>query len=322
MHFLPRLTAAATLAACLAAPALAQAFPNDKPVRIVVPFVPGGPVDNMARILSEKLGTAFGSPVVVDNRPGAGGNIGSDHVAKSAADGHTLLFASGSILTMNEAIYPSLTFSPAKDFTPISVVGDMPLIVAVNAGTPADTLPAFIDYAKTSPAFFSSPGNGTTGHAAAELLNSAAGVKITHVPYKGGAESAMAVMSGQVTGAIDTPPSLLPHIRAGKIKALAIAGPERLSQLPEVPTTTEAGMPELQVLTWFALVAPDGTPAPVVERLHGEVAKALAEDDVKTRFAAMAIRPAGDSPADSARFIDSEREKWEGIIRQAGIRLE
>lgn len=321
MHFLPRLAALTALAACIAAPGLAQAFPDGKPVRIVVPFVPGGPVDNMARILSEKLGGAFGSPVV-DNRPGAGGNIGSDHVAKSAADGHTVLFASGSILTMNEAIYPTLSFSPARDFTPITVVGDMPLIVAVNAGIPADTLPAFVDHARTSQAFFSSPGNGTTGHAAAELLNSAAGLTITHVPYKGGAESAMAVMSGQVTGAIDTPPSLLPHIRAGKIKALAIAGPARLPQLPEVPTTTEAGMPQLQVLTWFALVAPAGTPAPVVARLHGEVAKALSQNDVRERFAAMAIRPAGDSPSDSARFIASEREKWEGIIRQANIRIE
>ncbi len=313
--------ALALVAAFAATPALA-AYPDGKPVRIVVPFVPGGPVDNMARILSEKLSTAFGSPVVVDNRPGAGGNIGSDHVAKSAADGHTLLFASGSILTMNEAIYPSLNFSPAKDFVPVTVVGDMPLIVAVNGGIPADTLPAFVDYAQKNPAFFSSPGNGTTGHAAAELLNSAAKLQISHVPYKGGAESAMAVMSGQVTGAIDTPPSLLPHIRSGKIKALAIAGPDRLPQLPDAPTTTEAGMPELQVLTWFALVAPDGTPAEVVDRVHGEVAKALGQDDVRERFAAMAIRPAGDTPADSARFIDTERDKWATIIRDAKIRIE
>lgn len=322
MTTLPRFATLAALAACVSLPALAHAFPDGKPVRIVVPFVPGGPVDNMARILSEKLSGAFGSPVVVDNRPGAGGNIGSDHVAKAAADGHTLLFASGSILTMNEAIYPTLSFSPAKDFTPITVVGDMPLIVAVNAGIPADTLPAFVNYAQGTPAFFSSPGNGTTGHAAAELLNTAAGLKIMHVPYKGGAESAMAVMSGQVTGAIDTPPSLLPHIRSGKIKALAIAGPERLAQLPDVPTTTEAGMPDLQVLTWFALVAPDGMPEPVVTRLHAEVAKALAQDDVRQRFAAMAIRPAGDSPADSGKFIDTERDKWAGIIRQANIRIE
>src|SRR5690606_3662148 len=169
-------------------------------------------------------------------------------------DGRTLLLASGSILTMNEAIYASLPFSPEKDFITVSVVGDMPLIVGVHPSVPAQTLPEFVDYARKNPEkiFFSSPGNGTTPHAGAALFNAETSIKTTHVPYKGGAESGAAVLSGTVTGAIDSPPALLPHIQSGRVKALAIAGPQRLSQLPDVPTTAEAGLPGLQVVSWFA----------------------------------------------------------------------
>lgn len=309
------------LALAFCGPAAAQTFPS-KPVHIVAPFVPGGPVDIMARVLSEKLSASMNTTVIVENRPGAGGNVGAEYVARSTPDGHTMLLASGSILTMNEAIYPSMTFSPAKDLAPVTVVGDMPLLVAINAALPVQTLKEFVTYAGTHDTFFSSPGNGTTGHAAAALMNTIANTRITHVPYKGGSESARAVMSGMVTGAIDTPPSMLPHIRSGKVRALAVAGPRRLEQLPDVPTTTEAGMPDLQVLTWFALVVPAGTPAPVIDRLNREVRQALALDDVKKRFDTMGIRPAGNSPQEFAAFAASERDKWGRIIKQANIRLE
>jgi tripartite-type tricarboxylate transporter receptor subunit TctC len=312
---------AAGLTLTASVPLAAQTYPT-KPVHIVAPFVPGGPVDIMARILSEKLSASMGTTVIVENRPGAGGNVGAEYVARAAADGHTLLLASGSILTMNEAIYPTLNFSPSKDLAPITVVGDMPLIVAIHADVPAKTLKEFVSYAEKRETFFSSPGNGTTGHAATALLNTTANTKVTHVPYKGGSESARAVLTGMVTGAIDTPPSLLPHIRTGKVRALAVAGPSRLDQLPDVPTTTEAGMPDLQVLTWFALVAPAATPPQVIDRINKEVRQALALDDVKKRFDGMGIRPAGNTPQEFASFAAAERNKWVRIIQQANIRIE
>jgi len=306
-----------------AQPAVA-AYPSGQQINVVVPFVPGGPVDIMARLVSERLSASLKTTVVVENRPGAGGNVGSAHVARSNPDGRTLLLASGSILTMNEAIYASLPFSPEKDFITVSVVGDMPLIVGVHPSVPAQTLPEFVDYARKNPEkiFFSSPGNGTTPHAGAALFNAETSIKTTHVPYKGGAESGAAVLSGTVTGAIDSPPALLPHIQSGRVKALAIAGPQRLSQLPDVPTTAEAGLPGLQVVSWFALAAPSGTPQATLDILNAEVRKALQDPGLRERFAALAIRPVGDDLATAAAFTKSERERWAKVIRDANIRID
>lgn len=308
--------------AALAA-SLAQAFPNGS-VSIVVPFPPGGPVDTMARLVGEKMAASLDVPVVIENRPGAGGNVGSSYVARAKPDGQTLLMASGSIMTMNEHIYAKLPFSPADDLTTVTVVGDMPLIVAVNPQVPVANMADLVALAKAKPqeVFFSSPGNGTTPHAGAALFNRETGTNTTHVPYKGGAASGTAVIAGEVTGAIDSPPALLPHIQSGRIKALAIAGPERLPQLPDVPTTAEVGLPGINVVSWFPLVAPKDTPPEVLERIHQEVAKALQDPGVRERFNALAIRPVGNSVADANRFTADERQRWGEVIRAANIRIE
>lgn len=320
--FAKPLTALALGAASLLA-GIAHAYPNG-PLTIVVPFPPGGPVDTMARLLGERMTESLEVPVLVENRPGAGGNIGTNHVARAKADGQTILMASGSILTMNEFIYSKLPFSPADDFTTISVIGDMPLIVSVNPQVPVDSLTELVELARNKPeeVFFSSPGNGTTPHAGAALFNLETGTTTTHVPYKGGAASGTAVIAGEVTGAIDSPPSLLPHIQSGRIKALAIAGPERIPQLPDVPTTAEMGLPGINVVSWFPLVAPKDTPPEVLERLNAEVMKALQDPGLIERFEALAIRPVGNNLEDANRFTNDERERWGKIIEAANIRLE
>lgn len=324
MHqvFAKPLTAFALGVASLLA-GVSHAYPNG-PVTIVVPFPPGGPVDTMARLVGERMADSMQVPVLIENRPGAGGNIGTQHVARSNADGQTLLMASGSILTMNEFIYSKLPFSPADDFTTISVIGDMPLIVAVNPKVQVNNLTELVELARSKPeeVFFSSPGNGTTPHAGAALFNLETGTNTTHVPYKGGAASGTAVIAGEVTGAIDSPPSLLPHIQSGRIKALAIAGPERIPQLPDVPTTAELGLPGINVVSWFPLVAPKDTPQEVLERLNQEVVKALEDPGLRERFDALAIRPVGNNLEEANRFTNEERERWGKVIEAANIRIE
>ncbi len=319
-HFLNAL-ALASLALC-AAPALADSYPS-KPIKIVVPFTAGGPVDVMARLVGDRMARSMQAVVVVENRPGAGGNIGSSFVAKSPADGYTLLLASSSILTVNEALYPKLNYAPSKDFAAISVVGEMPLIVTVNAQVPANTLKELVAFGKAhkDPIFLSSPGNGTTPHLAAELLQREAGIAVSHIPFKGGAESASAMIGGQVTGGIETPPSVLPHVQAGKLRALAVAGPARLASLPNVPTTSEAGYPGLQIVTWFGLVAPAGTPTAVIERLHKETRAALADPEVRARLDKFSIQPVGSTPAVLVKMADADRKTWHKIIADAGIQL-
>ncbi len=311
----------ASLALC-AAPALADSYPA-KPIKIVVPFTAGGPVDVMARLVGDRMARSMQAVVVVENRPGAGGNIGSSAVAKSPADGYTLLLASSSVLTVNEVLYPKLNYSPSQDFAAISVVGEMPLIVTVNAQVPVNTLKELVSFGKAQkdPIFLSSPGNGTTPHLAAELLQREAGIRISHVPFKGGAESASAMIGGQVMGGIETPPSVLPHVQSGKLRALAVAGPARLASLPNVPTTSEAGYPGLQIVTWFGLVAPAGTPADVIARLNKETRAALADPEVRARLDKFSIQPVGSSPAELLKMAESDRKTLHKIIADAGIQL-
>ena len=319
---LTTLALAAAIAGFAAAPAVAQPAYPSKPVRIVVPFVPGGPVDVMARVLGEQLSRSMNGTFVVENRPGAGGNIGSAAVAKAPADGYTLLLATGSILTINEWIFPQLGFDPVKDFAPVSLVGDMPLIVTVNASVPARSVKELVAQGKSGDLSFSSPGNGTTPHLAAELFKREAGVQALHVPYKGGAESATAILSGQVTGGIETPPAVLPHIRAGKMRALAVTSPTRMADLPDVPTTAEAGLPTVKIVSWFGLVAPAGTPESIVKQLQAETEKALKSPEVQQRFSPLAIRAVSSTPAEMGALIREDREKWGRVVKDAGIRLQ
>jgi tripartite-type tricarboxylate transporter receptor subunit TctC len=311
------------IGAVLAGPASAQSYPN-KPIKLIAPFAPGGVADVLARLVGDKLSKSMGATVVVENRPGAGGNIGADFVAKSAPDGYTLLMTSAGILTINGSIYSKLSFDPVNGFVPVTLVADMPSVVVVNSTVEAKTLPEFITYAKKNEGkiFFSSPGNGTTPHLGSELFQRAANVKITHVPYKSGAESIGSVVAAQTTGAIETAPAAITHLKSGKVKILAVAGPNRLPQIPDVPTTAEAGLHDAEVISWFGIVAPAKTPAEIVDRLQAETAKAMREPDVVEKLASLGVRPVGNKPAEFDSFIKSERSKWDKIIKQANIKMD
>ena len=303
--------------------ASAQAYPV-KPVRLVAPFAPGGLVDVLARALSEKLRVSLGQPVVVDNRPGAGGNIGADLVARAEPDGYTLLMSSAGILTINQFLYRKMPFDPAQAFVPVSLVAEMHMLMVLSPAFPAQRLPDFIAAARKEPGriVFGSPGNGTTGHLGMEMLQAAAKIKLTHAPYRSAAEAITAVLGGQIQGAMDNPPIVLQHVKAGKLNAIAVASPRRLPQLPEVPTFDEAGLKGFEASSWFGVVAPARTPRETVSRLNVEIGRALREADVQSRFENLGARLAPNTTEEFGRFIRAEREKWEKIIRGANISLQ
>lgn len=301
---------------------LAQAWPT-KPVRIVAPFAAGGLADVLARAVAEKLTVSMGVPFIVENRVGAGGNIGADAVARAEPDGYTLLLSSAGILTINASLYATMPFDAKTAFAPITVIADMPMLMLVRSDFPAKNLSEFIVTAKRDPGklFFGSPGNGTTGHLGMEMFQSVAGVSIAHVPYKSAAEAVTAAVGGQTSGMFDNPPTVLSQVRAGTLRALAVTSAQRLPQLPDVPTMAEAGLPGFEASSWFALVAPARTPQAVIDRLYTETAKALQSPDMQERFGKLGARLVGNRPDDFARFIVTERAKWDGIIKKAGIRL-
>lgn len=313
----------AVLGMLMAAPVWAQSYPT-KPVRIVAPFPPGGVADVLARALAPELQAALGQQVIVDNKPGAGGNIGAEIVAKAEPDGHTLLLASAGILTINEFLYAKMPFDPAKAFAPITVVGDMPNIVVVHPRAGVATLKELIDKAKAQPGKldFGSAGNGTTTHLAIVLLEQAAKVKLAHVPYKGAAPAVQDLVAGQIDGLVDNPPLVLPHIKSGAIKALAWAAPQRMAILPDVPTAAEAGLPGFEASSWFALVAPAGTPKEIVARLNAEAAKILKDPKMAEQFTQRGIRLVGNSAEEFAVFIPKERARWGEIVKASGVKLE
>ena len=307
----------------MAAPVWAQPYPT-KPVRIVAPFPPGGVADVLARALAPELQAALGQQVIVDNKPGAGGNIGAEIVAKAEPDGHTLLLASAGILTINEFLYAKMPFDPATAFVPITVVGDMPNIVVVHPRAGVATLKELIDKAKAQPGKldFGSAGNGTTTHLAIVLLEQAAKIKLAHVPYKGAAPAVQDLVAGQIDGLVDNPPLVLPHIKSGTIKALAWAAPQRMAILPDVPTAAEAGLPGFEASSWFALVAPAGTPKEIIARLNAEAAKILKDPKMAEQFAQRGVRLVGNSAEEFAAFIPRERARWGEIVKASGVKME
>jgi len=306
-----------------AGPAGAQTYPS-KPVRIIAPFPPGGVADVLARALQPGLQEALGQQVIIENKPGAGGNIGADLVAKADPDGYTLLLASAGILTINQFLYSKMPFDPAKAFAPITVVGDMPNIVVVNPKTGLKTLKALIDKAKAEPGKlnFGSAGNGTTTHLAVVLLEQAAKIKLAHVPYKGAAPAVQDLVAGQIDGLVDNPPLVLGHIRNGTLTALAWAAPQRMAILPDVPTAAEAGLPGFEASSWFALVAPAGTPQAIIDRLNAETAKILKDPKMVEQFAARGVRLVGNSVASFTAFIPPERARWGEIVKTSGVKLD
>lgn len=308
----------------LAAPwALAQTYPV-KPVKIVVPFPPGGPTDIVGRFVATKLSEALGQPFVVDNRAGAGGTIGSEIVSQAAADGYTLLYGSTSTLAMAPSLYRKLAYDPRKSFAPISLVSSGPLLIAVNAAVPATTLAQLIAMAKDKPGSlnYGSAGNATPPHLAAELFKSLAGVNLVHVPYKGGGPALQAVVAGEVQVFFEGMVSLLPQIKAGRLRALAITGTARDPALPDVPTVAEAGLPAFQVTFWSGLVAPAGTPPEVLATLNSALRQALAGNDARATLTRLGLEPAGSTPAEFARFIETEIARWERVIQTSGAKLD
>ena len=300
-----------------AAPAFAQqGFPS-KPLRLVVPFPPGGSTDLLARRIGEKLAAAFGQPVVVDNRPGAGGATGSVEVARAAADGYTLLFGVTGTHAISPAINSKLGYDPRADFAPVSVVVSAPLVLVVRADSPYRTMADLVAWGRKNPERLThgSPGNGTTMHLSGEMWGLATQVKVTHVPYKGSAPALQDLMGGQIEAMFGDLLVVLPQINAGKLRALAVSSRRRHPLLPAVPTMIEEGLPDFEALSWQGLFVPAGTPPAVLERLNAEVVKAVRAPDLKDFFAERGFVVEAQSVDESRRFIDGELAKWARIVK-------
>lgn len=302
------------------APSLAQTYP-DRPIHLIVPFAAGGLVDVLARMLGEELAKTFAQPVIIENKTGAGGNVGADVVAKAAPDGYTLLMTSAGIQSINQFLYKSMPFDAEKAFAPVSLVADMPMLVLVRSSTDIKSLKDLIANAKANPGKlnFGSAGIGTTGHLGQVLLAHAADIKLAHVPYRGAGPAVNDLVAGHIQGTVDNPPLVLPHIKSGTLTALAVASTKRLPVLPDVPTAAEAGLPNWEVSSWFGVAAPAGTSPEIIRRLQSEIAQALQKPTVRKLFADSGMQGIGNSPEEFGRFIRDERTKWAEVVRVAGI---
>ena len=312
------------LVLCLfAATATAQTYPN-KPVRLVVPFPPGGVADLIARPLAEKLSGTLGQPVVVDNRGGATGTIGAAAVATAPADGYTLLLGTTNEIAMSPTLYKSLPYDPTKAFAAVAVVAEFPNVLVVGPSVKANSLKELIALAKATPGklTFASSGAGSTNHLTAELFKSIAGVEVIHVPYKGGGPALNDLLGGHVDAMFATLPSAIAHIKAGKLKALAVTGERRSRALPDVPTATEAGAPGLVVTTWNGILAPAGTPPAVLERLQRDVTAAANSPEIKERYASVGAESMTLTSEQFANTIQKDYARWAQVIKQAGITAE
>ena len=303
--------------------AQAQDYPS-RAVKIVAPFGAGGLADVLARAVGAKLHGSLGQPFVVENRPGAGGNVGADAVARAEPDGYTLLLTSAGILTINEFLYPKMPFDPASAFVPITVVADMPMLLVVRNNLEARDVKSFMALAKSAPGglFFGSPGHGTTGHLGMELFMHATGLKLNHVPYKSAAEAVKAALAGDTAAMFDNPPTVMAQIKAGGLRALGVAARQRIPQLPDVPTISEGGVPGFEATSWFGLAAPAKTPRAIVDKLAAETAKALKDPEMQKRFGAVGARLVGNTPDQFAKMVVEERARWGNVIRSAGIKLQ
>ena len=314
------LAAAAQTGAKVAADA---SYP-DRPIRIVVPFPPGAsPNDITARLIGPKLSEQLHQQIVIDNRAGAAGTIGSAIVAKATPDGYTLLINS-STLTITPNAYKNLPFDPATDLQPITMVASAPQLVMINSTLPVNSVKELIDYVKARPGQikFSSGGNGTVPHLAGEMLNQMAGLKMIHIPYKGGAPAATALVGGEVSMYIDTPTGSLAMIKQGRVKVLGVAAPKRTALLPDVPTMEEAGVPGYDLRVWYGFFAPARTPKAIVQRLHEELTKALRSPEIQSRFTTMGTETVGLGPEEFTRVFHADLKKWAKFVKDTGLKLE
>ena len=312
----------ACLMIALAPAAAAQTDYPNRPVRLVVTVPPGGAADFIARLVGAKLAESLGQPVLVDNRGGAGGTIATDAVAKAAADGYTLLQNSITTHGVGPHLYARLPYDPVKDFAPVTGLALLPLIMAVNADLPFKSVPELIAGSKKESLNFASSGNGGAPHMAAELFKSATGASITHVPYKGSGPAVADLVGGRVQIMFDAAPSLIQHVKSGKLRVLAAASAQRNRLLPEVPTFAELGYPKVAVSLWYGLLAPAGTPRPVIDRLNRETRKALEAADVREKLLAQGAEPMPGSPEAFATFMHEESAKWAPVVKQAGVKLD
>jgi tripartite-type tricarboxylate transporter receptor subunit TctC len=312
------------LVALLAAVSVAHAqesYPS-KPVRFILPFPPGGPTDILGRLIAERLGAQLGQPVVTENRGGAGGNVGAEAAAKSAPDGYTIVLVAPS-LAISPTLYTKLNYDPVKDLAPITLVATVPNVVVTQVAHPA-TLREFIAAAKAKPGVmnFGSGGSGTSNHLAGELFNILAGTNLTHVPYNGVNLAMQDVMAGRIDLVVIGVPAAAPHVKAGKLHALAVIAPQRLPALPDVPTVAEAGLPGFEVTTWYGILAPAGTPRPIIARLNAELVKAMHSPEMKERLAGIGTEPVTNTPEEFAAYIHAEIAKWGDVIRKANLRAD
>jgi tripartite-type tricarboxylate transporter receptor subunit TctC len=317
------LAIAATLLWALTAPsAHAQDYPT-RPVKVIVPFSPGGAVDGPMRLIAQELSKRMGQQVVVENKPGAGATIGTEIVARSAPDGYTLLLASQTN-AISASLYRGLAYDPIEDFVPISLIGREPGVLVVNPALPVQTFQEFVAYVKARPGQvdYASSGNGSGQHLFAALLASMTGLKMNHIPYRGSGQATTDLLGGQVAVSIPGTAGMVGHIKAGKLRPLAVTGAKRSPQLPDVPTLQEAGVPGYEAYVWMGLLAPKGTPAAIVERLHRELMQALATGEVKAYMAAAGIEIVGSTPAEFGRFFRAEKELWASVVRETGARVD
>ena len=325
---LRRLLAAAALALAVVTPAHSQTWPA-KPVRVIVPFPPGGTTDIVARSIGVELQRMWQQPVVIENRPGAGGNIGADLVAKSPPDGYTLLMGTVGTHAINQALYTQsgskMQFDPVRDFVPITLVAGVPNVMVINPKLPVNTVPEFIAYAKGHPGQLNmaSSGNGTSIHLSGELFKTMTGVYMVHFPYRGSAPALTDLIAGTMNVMFDNLPTSLPHIKSGRLKALAVTSRSRSPALPNVPTVEEAaGLKGFEASSWFGLFAPAGTPRAIVDKVQSDVAKALSNPEVRERFVAQGADPGGTTPEQFAAFIRAESDKWTRVVKFSNAKVD
>jgi tripartite-type tricarboxylate transporter receptor subunit TctC len=324
-HALTRTLACVVLATAFAnaLPAIGQQYPS-KPIRFIVPFAPGGGTDLLGRTLAQKLNEAWGQPVVVDNRAGGGGNIGTDIVAKSPPDGYTLLMGYVGNLAINPYLFKTLPYDSMKDFAPVTLAATAPNVFVAHPAVAAKTVKEVIALAKAKPGAlnYASAGNGTVGHMVAELFKTVTQVNIVHIPYKGNGQAIAEILGGNVQLMFSAPATVIHHIKSGKLRGLAVASAKRVNGLEDVPTFAEAGYPAVEATAWYGVLAPANTPRPIVTRLHGELARILQLTEVRERLATAGYDAVSCTPEEFARLIRSDLAKWEKVVKASGARVD